>query len=457
MKTNNSEGYPMMSPRRRRLFLPYYVVRLLTGGEPLHNFNSRDDVVGIRWCGKEYKLHKNDFELAQKIASELMDEWLEPERNVAEMLSPATILKMHDLAAKRIAKNRNDDGTKKKRGILMLKETSGCGWWRMVQPSQYIDLPGYFVDICASAVEFDQLIEYDVIFVQRLFEWEDFYTLQKLKSAGKRIIYDLDDDIFQFPEHNPAAKKIGRDQQFAARECMRIADVVTTTTEFLARRIEAELEEDGPAKEIRVIPNGLDPTEPWLPTEQTGSPDGNLRLFWQGSATHALDWHECIEAIDTMMLEFSNLRLVILGFLPPVLQERVNTPLYKGRIEFMPMQKTETYFQIIKHVRADVGIAPLQDEPFNHSKSPIKVIENALIGIPTVASNVEPYKSVISQGLNGYLASTTKAWEDFLRICLTNAKKRKEVVSRARKLVEEEYNINEIAEEWEEVLTGKSE
>jgi glycosyltransferase involved in cell wall biosynthesis len=431
------------------------VVRLLTGGEPIFNYEKRKDVVGVRWCGKEYKLHKNDFDLANKIATELMDEWLEPERGVAELLSPSTILKMHDMAAKRIAKNRTDDGKKKKRGILMLKETSGCGWWRMVHPANHMNLPGHFVDICASAVEFDQLIEYDIIYVQRLFEWEDFYTLQKLKKAGKRIIYDMDDDFFQFPDHNPGAKIVGKDQQFAARECLRIADVVTTTTPFLAQRIRAELEEDGPAKEIRVIPNALDPTEPWLPTDQTGSPDGNLRIFWQGSATHALDWHECINAIDTMMTEFTNLRLVILGFLPPVLQERVNTPLYQGRIEFMPMQNTETYFQIIKHIRADAGIAPLSNEPFNLSKSPIKVIENALIGMPTVASDVEPYSAIIDDDVNGYLAEDQEEWEDCLRKLLTDAQLRKGMVAEARKMVNEDFNIKNTAKEWEKVLVGQ--
>ena len=449
MEVNNSDGYPAMSPRRRRLFLPYHVVRILTGGEPIPNYNGRKDVTAIRWCGKDYKLNVKDFELAEKIATEVMDEWAIPQRKMADFLSPDSILKIHDIAAKRIATNRNDDGTKKKRGILMLKDTGGCGWWRMVQPARYMDLPGHFCDISASQVEFDQLLDYDVIMVQRLHEWENYYILQKLKKAGKRIIYDIDDDLFNIPEHNAASEIIGKDQQFAIKACLELADVITVSTEVLRDRLREELDGD---QDIEVIPNALDPTEGWFPLDETGSPDGNLRLFWQGSSTHALDWEVCIDAVDTMMKEFSNLRIMILGFLPPVLQERANTPLYKGRIEFMGFSDPETYFQMTKHVRADVGVAPLVNDKFNESKSPIKFVENALMGIPTVASNVPAYSGAISQGLNGYLAETTKAWEDFMRKLLKDADGRKKMVKHARATVEEHYNINKVVEIWEDVL-----
>lgn len=444
-----------MSPRRRRLFLPYEVVRLFTGGEPIMNYKGRKDVVAIRWCGKDYKLNIKDYKLVEKICDEIVNDWAVQERNVAEFLSPKVVLKIHDMAAKRIAKNRGDDGNKKKRGILMLKEASGCGYWRMVQPTRYMELPGYFVDISAAQVEFDQCLEYDTIFVQRLFEWEQYYLLEKLKKAGRRVIYDLDDDFFCIPDHNPASRVIGKDQQFACRAIMRIADVITTTTEHLARRIRAELEEDGKEADIRVIPNALDPTEPWLPTEKTGSPDGNLRIFWQGSKSHEEDWNECINAIDTMMGEFSNLRLVILGYLPTCLQQRAGNPLYQGRIEYMPMQKPETYQEIIKHIRADAGIAPLADDMFNNGKSPLKVVENALIGVPTVASDCDPYSSVIEDGENGYLAADQEEWEDCLRRLLSYAEERREMVANARRLVDEQFNINKVAKQWQQALTGK--
>ena len=455
MEVRNSEGVAQMSPRRRRLFLPYYVVRLFTGGEPINNYQGRKDVVGIRWCGKDYQLHVNDFELANMIANEIMDEWATPERTMAEFLSPYTILKVHDMAAKRIAKNRTDDGKgKKKRGICMLKDTGGSGFWRMVLPASHMELPGHFIDISAAAVEFDQLLEYDIIAVQRLHEWDAFHLLEKLKKARKRVVYDIDDDLYCLPDHNPSSRIFGKDQQFALRACMRIADVVTTTTELLANRMRAELPECDPDKFV-VIPNALDPDDRWMETENTGSPDGNLRIFWQGSKTHDRDWGECIEAIDTMMAEFDNLRLMILGHLPVVIQERANTPLYKGRIEFMGFSDPETYFELIKHVRADAGVAPLTDEQFNAGKSAIKVVENALIGIPTVASDCEPFSSVIDDGETGLLATTKGDWEVSLRSLLTDADRRKKMVGKARELVREEYNIKTVVKEWEAALIGQ--
>jgi hypothetical protein len=43
-------------------------------------------------------------------------------------------------------------------------------------------------------------------------------------------------------------------------------------------------------------------------------------------------------------------------------------------------------------LKCHVGIAPLLDTPFNRCKSNLKLLEYGAVGLPTIASNVTPYK-----------------------------------------------------------------
>jgi len=231
---------------------------------------------------------------------------------------------------------------------------------------------------------------------------------------------------------------------------MRMADCVTTTTEVLAKRL-AQVMDNGVMPVV--IPNALDTDDRWLPTDQTGSPDGHKRIFWQGSATHGEDWEVCIEAVDEIMKKHEDARLVILGFLPPVVQERVKWPQYKGRIEFVGFSTAESYFEMIHHVRAEVGIAPLRSTSFNECKSPIKFLEYSVIGMPTVASHGHPYQDVIEDGVNGRLVSEDpEAWFKAIDSYLSDDKLRERTVEAARTTVKGRFDVKRVVETWKDVL-----
>jgi hypothetical protein len=68
-------------------------------------------------------------------------------------------------------------------------------------------------------------------------------------------------------------------------------------------------------------------------------------------------------------------------------------------------------------VNLDIGCCPLEDQPFNRCKSPIKAWEYALMGAAVVASPTV-YGRVIEPARNGYLASTADEWEYALTVLL---------------------------------------
>jgi len=370
-----TESVAVLPPEARKQEVPYHVILWLLGAQPHKNYQGGDGCA-LELDGKFYPLSGPDYEIVEALGCKLAAEL--PHR----IVTPNDWMQAHRLASKYLAKYDAETGQEPDKKIVMLKDKGGAGYWRMVLPARYLGRelepvvnpsdsePGQTrtnsvrIDVTGASVKFDYLLEYDVVYVQRLHDWESYYVLEKLKKAGRRIVYDMDDDIFSLTPDNPAFHVISRDNQQAAVACMKMADVVTTTTNVLQNRLAQVLDGIWP----EVIPNALDVDDGWLPTPSTGSPDEIRRIFWQGSATHAEDWQVCIEAVDHIMKEYRNVHLVILGFLPPVVIERLNNPCWKGRVEHLGFNDAETYFQIVKHVRADVGIAPLAPKPFNEAK-----------------------------------------------------------------------------------------
>jgi glycosyltransferase involved in cell wall biosynthesis len=68
---------------------------------------------------------------------------------------------------------------------------------------------------------------------------------------------------------------------------------------------------------------------------------------------------------------------------------------------------------------ASVGLAPLTDEPWTRGKCAFRAIQYAGHGLPTIASPVGITDRVVLHGKTGYLARSSKEWEQSLRLLLT--------------------------------------
>lgn len=440
----NTDTIPIIPIGMRTQVLPSIVTRLVLGCREIDNWHGNKEAVALDDVYGSTILNRADFTLAKEIAQKIAKEF-----SLQRMIQPHQILMIRDRAQDVVESLK--DSRAGKYGVIMLRDQGGCGYWRMVMPSRYMDKSDMFLDITGGAAGFEYLMKYDTICVQRVHNWDSHAVIERLKAAGKRVIYDIDDDIFSITEDNPAFRSYGRSEQMAAVECMKIADVVTVTTDVLQDRISSMAVGSNPI----VVPNSLDPDDTWVPTPATGSPDEWKRIFWQGSNTHDGDWESCFDAVDHIMARRDNVRIVILGHLPRLVQERLGEPHWKGRVEFVDSLDPDAYFRLIKHVRADVGLAPLLPNNFNRSKSCIKWMENTMIGMPTVASDICTYSDVIEHGVNGFLCSNTEEWVNCIETCLDNPHVRLSMINNSRKKVRDEYDIKDTVNLWKQILTGK--
>jgi len=437
-----------MPPEFKKELLPYAVVKLLTGAEVFEQHKFKPDLYRLFWDNEEEVLHKEDFAIAKTVADQIYEQHIKAKNLLPSIRTQRVALHIHReavLLIKRIVDGKVED----KKKLIFIKDQSGCGYWRMVIPARYMNLDEFYIDMAEIQVVYDYLLEYDVIVVQRLYSWSEYYTIERLKRQGKRIVYDIDDDIFHIPADNPAARMVKRDQYEAARGIMRIVDAVTTTTEILKERL-------GCPDYTIVIPNAIDVYDGYQ-GQFLGSPDEHQRILWMGSATHDADWLECAKAVDKIMQERPNLRMVILGFLPTVVRrfvERKEAGSWSGRVEFMEFKNVETYVQTTKQLRAECALAPLGDTPFNSAKSNIKWLEYTACGFPTVASNVSPYKEHIINGVNGFLANSQDEWYQAITACLNDPNICDQIVKSALQTVESQFDVKQVVHDWEKAILG---
>jgi glycosyltransferase involved in cell wall biosynthesis len=87
------------------------------------------------------------------------------------------------------------------------------------------------------------------------------------------------------------------------------------------------------------------------------------------------------------------------------------------------------YYQTIDF---DIGLAPLIDSVFNRSKSAIKAMEYAALGIPVIASDVDPYRDFVIDGVTGYLVRKDHEWSKRLFELVNDEPMRTEMGRRAK-------------------------
>jgi glycosyltransferase involved in cell wall biosynthesis len=110
---------------------------------------------------------------------------------------------------------------------------------------------------------------------------------------------------------------------------------------------------------------------------------------------------------------------------------------------------TEETTEYYKTIDFDIGLAPLEPSLFVRCKSHIKALEYAALGIPCIASDVEPYRQFVIHGVTGYLCKRAHDWVYYLRDLISDDAMRLEMGAQARKWASQ-WTIQEHWVDWEQ-------
>jgi glycosyltransferase involved in cell wall biosynthesis len=100
----------------------------------------------------------------------------------------------------------------------------------------------------------------------------------------------------------------------------------------------------------------------------------------------------------------------------------------------------------------DIGLMPLQDDPFSRGKCAFKAVFCMSRGVPVVASPVGANSELIAHGENGYLASNTAEWVDYLSGLVEDATLRAQLGHRARETIEAGFSAERVRAQLGETL-----
>lgn len=277
-------------------------------------------------------------------------------------------------------------------------ETDGCTFYRCQEPARVLAARGHET-LSAKLVGLGTLMSSDVVVLARATEAETLGHVEKLLALPEehrpRLVYEIDDDMFSVPKHFPPQlygplSDPARQQRI--RRFMAAADRITVTNGYLRARVFEELEGHGlPAsKDVRVVPN-------WVPErlvrdELPARPiTVDHYIGWQGSATHKRDFERCIIPLRRVIRDNPRIGVWIFG---PDYARRFLTAEQRPR---MQVNHTPWVDGVEAAVRAldylDVGLAPLEANTFNLSKSDLKLKEYAARGVACIATNFGPYRA----------------------------------------------------------------
>jgi glycosyltransferase involved in cell wall biosynthesis len=258
--------------------------------------------------------------------------------------------------------------------------------------------------------------EADVAFFHNYWEPEAMGILRSLQWNGIRVVANVDRDLFDAPD---------RESPPRARQVCEAVDAVFVPNRPLAScfsRVNAKVE---------VNPSGID-LALWRGLK--AKPRDSVRTVgFAAAATHSAN----LEILRPVLAKLSNkfkqegIRFVCFGFQPSWLSGVLPGP------ELVESCGPEDYPARLMKLGIDLALAPLAINPFNKSRSVLKLYEYAAAGAVTIATSAEPYASAIQDGTTGLLVDNKpESWIQAISKLIRTPDLRRQLLDAARQALE---------------------
>lgn len=357
--------------------VPEVAVRLWSGGQVF----PFDDGVRVLFEDREITVAPIIFEEAQKVARILSIRW-----GSRKLYGIVDVLELRHAAEDAFLENIFNKPNLP--SVLFVPAgVTAAAYYRAMLPADIMNEGGRVISNWTAKVDMAKVLRYDVLWIQLITAGVLNEIVRQAKAQGIRIVYDLDDRLDAIPDENQAKTVYGLpEKQAEIAEMIRLADLITVTTEPLARHI---AEKHG--KAVRILPNMV--TANVAPRRHPPNPDF-VRILWAGSATHKRDLAIIAPAMRELLRERDGkVRFTLFGErLPEALADCYKWVDLKKPVDF------EEYHDELAEIAADFGIVPLEDNEFNTGKSGLKGLEYASAGYPVLCSPAAEYPEMVEAG-----------------------------------------------------------
>ncbi len=259
----------------------------------------------------------------------------------------------------------------------------------------------------------------DTVFVQKkLFSSLDLFWVRKLT---RRLVYDFDDAVM-YKSGSASSRQQARQRRCFAATAGR-ADLVVAGNRYLQQ------EALPVSREVRLLPTVLD-MDRYTAREEERDKTPELVLGWIGSRGTLRYLQDIAPALEELGRRWPGLKLKIVAD------------------DFFDLDN----LQVIKKPWAavdeiadlhsfDIGLMPLSDDVWTRGKCGFKLLQCMAVGLPVVCSPVGVNVEIITEGREGFQASTLEEWVTKLDTLIADADLRRQMGLRARQQVEQAYSL----------------
>ena len=245
--------------------------------------------------------------------------------------------------------------------------------------------------------------------------------IERLSTIGKPIIYDMDDAFFH--RYDDSANPIIRGL-FGGKHGVLLSQAAACTcgNEYLRGFA------DRYCPNCIVVPTVVD-TDIYRPVDR--EPTKSTVIGWIGSPT---TWPNVRPLLPLLRQLCSGGEAVfrVVGAGPGSVPDR-----FPGLQLVDWSEETE----VAEVQRMDIGIMPLADSPFERGKSGYKLIQYMACGLPVVASPVGVNRTIVADGVNGFLATSEAEWRQSLTRLIFDRELRCRMGAEGRQRVETSYSL----------------
>lgn len=312
---------------------------------------------------------------------------------------------------------------------------------RLTEPLEFLSLKGLvdYVVLNPNEITHELLISknFDVVFINKSCDKSTLEVAKIISSLKIKIIYDLDDNIFEFPSYSNGNSK----NNSIVIDILKLSSSIITCNLPLERLIWKHLK-----KRTTIIEHGIN-IEKYVSQNKRKESKNPKIVFTNADNLKFNNFKgEFILALYKIQEEFPDLEIEVYSDKKRILGDKIKYTDLGSRSysdHKIELAKSNYWFAIVPLASCE--------EPelnnFHNCKSPIKYLDYGMSSIPTIFSDAYIYQGVIKHLETGILARNNHScWLYWLRRLIIDTELREKLGKNSHIDVKENHNIQRMSD-----------